>query len=187
MSETKQAQTWTIDPVHSSVSFSVRHLVVAKVRGRFAKFEGAVVMDEAAPERSSVSVTIDTASIETGVVDRDNHLRSADFFDVEKFPQMSFQSRRVETEADGRFRVVGDLTIHGVTREVVLEAEDQGRAKDPWGGQRAGFSAKTRIDRREFGLVWNQLLETGGVAVAEKIDIELEVEAVAASASTAAA
>jgi polyisoprenoid-binding protein YceI len=175
--------TWTIDRTHSAVGFAVRHMVMAKVRGRFTQWDGTIHIDEAAPERSSVEVEIAADSIDTGMADRDAHLRSADFFDVAAFPAITFKSRRIEREPDERFRVVGDLTVHGVTREVVLQAEDHGRGTDPWGGQRAGFSAKTTIDRRDFGLKWNQLLETGGVLVGEKVEIELEVQAVRATAA----
>lgn len=170
--------TWSIDPGHSAVGFAVRHMVVSKVRGRFTRWDGTIVVDERAPERSTVEVRIAADSIDTGVADRDVHLRSADFLETGIFPDITFKSRRIEREEGGRFRVFGDLTIREVTREVVLEAEDHGRAGDPWGGQRAGFSAKTSLDRRDFGLQWNQLLEAGGVLVGEKVEIEIEVEAV---------
>ena len=175
---TASPTTWTIDRTHSAVGFAVRHMVMAKVRGRFTKWDGTIHIDEAAPERSTVQVEIAADSIDTGMADRDAHLRSADFFDVAAFPAITFESRRVERESEERFRVIGDLTIHGVTREVVLQAEDHGRGTDPWGGRRAGFSARTTIDRRDFGLKWNQLLEAGGVLVGEKVEIELEVQAV---------
>lgn len=174
--------TWEIDASHSGVHFSVRHLVVAKVRGRFTAFAGTLAFDEAAPERSSVEVRIDAGSINTGVDQRDAHLRSPDFFDAEKFPALTFVSRRVERSADG-FTVTGDLTIRGVTREVVLPVEYAGHTKDPWGGERAGFAARVAIDRKDFGLTWNQLLEAGGVAVGDKVEIELEVEAVLKAAA----
>lgn len=161
--------SWNIDPTHSSINFSVRHMVFAKVRGRFGKFSGKIELG-ATP---SAEATIETASIDTGVADRDGHLRAADFFDVEKFPAITFKSKKVEKN-----RVTGDLTIRDVTREVVLETEDGGQAKDPWGNARVAFSAKTSIDRRDFGLKWNQALETGGVLVGEKIEIELEIQAV---------
>jgi polyisoprenoid-binding protein YceI len=170
--------TWKIDPTHSTVGFAVRHMVVSKVRGRFTRFDATIRIDEAAPERSEVVVTIAADSIDTGMADRDVHLRSADFLDVEAFPTVTFESRRVRRTSDGRFEVVGDLTLRGVTKEVMLQVEDHGRTGDPWGGRRAGFSAKAAIDRRDFGLQWNQLLETGGVLVGEKVEIEIEVEAV---------
>ncbi len=169
---------WTPDLVHSSVGFSVRHLVVSKVRGKFAKWSGTIRMDEHDLARAEVDVSIETASVDTGVEQRDNHLRSPDFFDVEKFPQLRFTSKKVEALGGDELRVTGDLTMHGVTREVTLEVEHAGRAKDPWGGARAGFSARTTLDRKDFGLGWNQLLEAGGVLVGERVDIEIEVEAV---------
>jgi polyisoprenoid-binding protein YceI len=174
---TTDIPTWEIDASHSGVHFFVRHLVVAKVRGRFTAFSGALAFDETAPERSSVEVRIDTASINTGVDQRDAHLRSPDFFDAERFPAITFASRRVERTADG-FRVTGDLTIRDTTREVVLPVDYAGRTRDPWGGERVGFTTRLAIDRRDFGLTWNQLLEAGGVAVGEKVEIELDVEAV---------
>lgn len=177
--------TWDIDATHSGVHFSVRHMVVAKVRGRFTAFGGAIAFDESAPERSSVEVRIDTASVDTGVPQRDGHLRSPDFFDAEKFPAITFKSRRVET-GEG-LQVTGDLTIRDTTREVVLPVEFAGLAKDPWGNQRAIFAARLTIDRKDFGLGWNQVLETGGVLVGDKVEIELEVEAVKAVPAAAAA
>jgi polyisoprenoid-binding protein YceI len=169
--------TWDIDTGHSAIHFYVRHMVISKVHGRFAKWSGSIQLDEQDLTRSSVDVSIDTASIDTQVADRDTHLRSADFLDVEKYPRMTFRSKRIQKAGDG-YRVVGDLDLHGVVREVTLEAEFAGTGKDPWGNQRAGFSAKTSLDRREFGLVWNSALETGGVLVGEKVEIAIELEAV---------
>ncbi|QSQ19046.1 YceI family protein [Pyxidicoccus parkwayensis] len=177
---------WNIDTTHSGIHFSVRHMVIAKVRGSFQKFSGVVALDEQDVTNSSVSVTIDTASINTGVEQRDNHLRSADFFEVEKFPAITFQSTKVEKSGGSGLKVTGKLTIRDVTREVVLEAEQLGTGKDPWGNTKAAFEAKTSIDRRDFGLQWNQALETGGVLVGEKIEIALEVQAVKAQAQQAA-
>jgi polyisoprenoid-binding protein YceI len=179
-------RTWNIDTTHSNVSFSIRHLVIAKVRGSFKSFSGAVALDEASPERSTVTVEIDVASIDTAEPKRDEHLRSADFFDVAQFPKLTFVSKRVETEGKEVARVIGDLTIHGVTREVTLAVEELGRAKDPWGGERAAFSATASIDRKDFGLRWNQALEAGGVLVGDKVEIALDVQAVLASAAQAA-
>ncbi|HEX6939236.1 MAG TPA: YceI family protein [Longimicrobiales bacterium] len=170
--------TWTIDPAHTTVEFVVKHMMIAKVKGRFADVSGTIVLDEDALERSSVEVEIAAASIDTRVADRDAHLRSADFLDVENHPKLTFRSRRIEPAGEGAFRVVGDLTIRGTTREVVLDVEDQGRGKDPWGGERAAFSATTEIDRRDYGLVWNAALETGGVLVGDNVRINIEVEAV---------
>lgn len=174
--------TWQIDPAHTETGFTVKHLMISRVRGRFGTVSGTIVLDEAEPVHSSVDVEIDVSSIDTGQTDRDAHLRSADFFDVEQHPTMTFRSRRVEQEADDRFRVVGDLTIRGVTREVTLNVVDEGRGTDPWGGERAAFSATTTIDRRDFGLTWNQALEKGGVLVAYDVNITLDVQAVQAAA-----
>jgi polyisoprenoid-binding protein YceI len=173
---------WNIDLAHSGINFSIRHMVVSKVRGRFAKFTGSVEIDDADLTRSTVEATIDVSSIDTGVAQRDEHLRSPDFFDVGKYPELRFKSTRIEKTGDDRYRVTGELTIRDVTREVALEVEYGGRAKDPWGNERAGFTAKTTIDRKDFGLQWNQVLEAGGVLVGERVDIELEVEAVRAAA-----
>ncbi|MCY1076407.1 YceI family protein [Archangium lansingense] len=179
--------TWNIDLTHSGIHFTVRHMVISKVRGSFRKFSGAVSLDEQDPTGSSVSVQIDTASIDTGVQQRDDHLRSPDFFDVAKFPALSFQSTKVEKSSGGGLRVTGNLTIRDVTREVVLEAEQLGIGKDPWGNIKAAFEAKTTIDRRDFGLQWNQALEAGGVLVGEKVEIALEVQAVKAQSTEKAA
>jgi polyisoprenoid-binding protein YceI len=180
------SNTWNIDASHSSVTFSVRHMVFAKVRGRFGKLEGTLNVPDDEPARAEVEVAIDAASIDTGVADRDHHLRSADFLDVATFPKLVFKSQRVEPVSGNRYRLVGELTLRDVTREVVLDVEYNGRAKDPWGNDRAALSASTSIERSDFGLRWNQLLESGGVLVGERIDIELEVQAVKASAAQAA-
>jgi polyisoprenoid-binding protein YceI len=177
---------WALDTAHSGIAFSVRHMVVAKVRGRFAGWSGSVELDEADLTRSRVAVEIDARSIDTGNAQRDEHLRSADFLDAEQFPTLRFESRKIENVAPDSFRVVGDLTLHGVTRAVTLAVERGGQAKDPWGNRRAGFSASASILRSDFGLVWNQALETGGVLVADRIDIELDVQAVQAAARKSA-
>ena len=171
--------TWTIDTTHASVGFSVRHMMLAKVRGHFTKWEGKIELDDANPAASSVEASIDVASIDTREAQRDGHLRSADFFDAEKYPKISFRSTKIEPKGDG-YQLTGDLSMHGVTKPVRLEVENLGGGKDPWGKQRVAFAAKGQIDRREFGLVWNQALETGGVLVGEKIDVEIEVQAVKA-------
>ncbi len=168
---------WDIDVGHSAIHFWVRHMVISKVHGRFARWSGTVDLDPQDLARSSVQVRIDAASIDTQVADRDAHLKSADFLDVAKHPEIAFTSKRVEAAAGG-LRVVGDLTLHGVTREVALEAEFAGTGKDPWGNERAGFSAKAALDRKDFGLVWNAALETGGVLVGEKVEISIELEAI---------
>ncbi len=170
---------WDIDVAHSAIHFHVRHMVISKVHGRFARWSGALQLDLEDLARSSVEVEIDTASIDTQVADRDTHLRSPDFLDVARYPKMTFRSKRIEKAGEG-WRVTGDLTLHGVTREVTLDAEFAGVGKDPWGNERAGFSAKAAIDRKAFGLAWNAALETGGVLVGEKVKIELEIELVKA-------
>lgn len=175
--------TWTIDSSHSAVNFSVRHLVIAKVRGRFAKFEGHVAFDDATGKPTRVVASIDAASVDTRDDKRDAHLRSADFFDVEKHPKLTFESTSLEARGKDHFVLRGNLSLHGVTKEIALDVTEEGRAKDPWGGERAAFSAKGSLDRKEYGLTWNQALEAGGVLVGEKIDIEIEVEAVKEKAS----
>lgn len=177
---------WTIDPGHSAIHFSVRHMVFAKVRGRFGAWTGTLEGDPADPAGVSVTVAIDASSIDTGVADRDAHLRSADFLDVARFPELRFTSKRVERTGQGRYRVHGELTLRDVTREVVLEAEHAGGGRDPWGNERLAFTARTAIDRRDFGLRWNQVLEAGGVLVGERIEIEVDVQAVRAAAAVAA-
>jgi polyisoprenoid-binding protein YceI len=178
--------SWQIDATHSGINFSIRHMVVSKVRGRFAKYAGAIRVDEDDITRSVVQATIDAASIDTGTPQRDAHLRSADFFDVEQFPELRFRSTRIERIEADRYRVTGELTIRDVSREVSLDVEYGGRAKDPWGNERVGFVAKTALDRKEFGLGWNQVLEAGGVLVGDRVEIELEVQAVKGAAVQAA-
>lgn len=179
------AETWNIDPAHTSVEFVVKHMMFTTVRGRFKDVKGTVSVDEKNPGRSTVTAEIAAASIDTGAADRDKHLRSADFLDVEKHPTITFRSKRVEgamgKEGD-RFKVTGDLTIRGTTMEVTLDVTFEGRGKDPWGNQRAGARATTEIDRREWGLKWNQALETGGILVGNNVRIEIEAQAVAAAA-----
>jgi polyisoprenoid-binding protein YceI len=181
-------QTWNLDPTHSSITFTVRHMVVAKVHGRFARFEGTVSLPEGGElSGASTSVSIDAASIDTQVEARDNHLRSPDFFDVQAFPRITFQSKRVLPQGGkGALRIVGDLTLHGITREVELEAEYLGKMTDPFGTERVAFSASGRLERKDFGLTWNQALEAGGVLVGERVDLTLEVQAVKAAAAKAA-
>jgi polyisoprenoid-binding protein YceI len=171
-------ERWEIDSSHSSVHFSVRHLVIAKVRGSFTRWSGTVQVPDGDFSKATVAVGIDASSIDTGVADRDGHLKSADFFDVAKYPELRFVGRRIDPRSHGEIDVVGDLTIKGITREVVLRVEQHGQARDPWGNQRAAFSAKTSIDRKDFGLTWNQVLETGGVMVGDRVEIEAEIEAV---------
>lgn len=172
------AGAWAIDPSHSTVQFVVRHMMVAKVRGRFGTFSGSITIGDE-PLVSSVTASIDAASIDTGDAQRDEHLRSADFLDVERHPALEFASRAVRENGDGTYTVEGDLTIHGTTRPVELHLEYLGLGKDPWGGTRAGFEASTVISRKDFGLEWNVALEAGGFLVGDKVQIELDIEAVA--------
>ena len=171
--------TYTIDLTHSDVGFSVRHMVFAKVRGHFTKWTADLAFDQADPSKDAVNVSIDVASIDTREAQRDGHLKSADFLDAEKYPKITYKSTKVESAGAKKYAVTGDLTIHGVTKPVKLDVEELGGGKDPWGNQRVAFAAKARIDRGEFGLKWNQVLETGGVLVGEHIDIEIDVEAIA--------
>ncbi len=171
------AGTFALDPAHTRVGFVARHLMVSKVRGAFEEVSGTITVGED-PLASSVNVTIATKSIDTGQADRDNHLRSADFLNVEVHPELTFTSTRVTDFKDGEFTLVGDLTIAGVTREVELEVEFEGVAKSPWGQEVIGFTASTEIDREDFGLTWNQTLETGGVLVGRKVKIEISAEGI---------
>jgi polyisoprenoid-binding protein YceI len=171
--------TWRLDPAHSSVEFSVKHMMMTTVRGRFKELEATLTADEAHPEGCCVEVTMQVASIDTGMPDRDAHLKGPDFFDAERYPTITFRSNRLQGDFDNegdRFQVVGDLTLHGTTMEVTLDCTFEGRGKDPWGKERAGFSARTELDRREWGLKWNQVIETGGVLVANRVRIEAEVQ-----------
>jgi len=179
-------QQYKLDSAHSSVGFAVRHMMFAKVRGRFGAFRGTIALDPEKLDRSSVEVEIDAASIDTGTPDRDNHLRSADFFDAEQFPKLTFKSTRIEHQGGDRYAVHGTLAIRGVERDITLDAEYGGLAKDPWGNERALFTATGSLDRREYGLKWNQALEAGGVLVGERVELELEVQAVNAAATKAA-
>ena len=160
--------------------------MIAKVRGQFTRWTAALSVPDGDFTKGVVDVTIDASSIDTGVADRDAHLKSADFLDVATHPEITFHGRRIEPLGEGRFTFVGDLTIRGTRREVALEVESAGQTKDPWGHVRAGFAARTSIDRRDFGLTWNQALEAGGVMVGDKVAIELEIEAVRQDASAAA-
>jgi len=169
--------TFVLDPSHSHVGFSVRHVMVSKVRGRFSSFTGTITVADD-PTASSVEAEIEVASIDTRDSGRDDHLRSADFFEAEAHPTATFRSTRVVQAAPGRFTVVGDLTIRGVTKPVELDVEYEGTAQDPWGNQRIGVSATTEINREDFGLTWNQNLERGGVLVGKSIKVEIEAEGV---------
>jgi polyisoprenoid-binding protein YceI len=169
------AGTWTIDPAHSGVEFVVTHLMISKVRGRFSDISGSVVTD-GTPEGSRIEAEIGTASITTNDAGRDTHLRSGDFFDVEKFPKIRFVSTAVKSTSSDEFVVTGDLTIRGVTRPVEMKVTSEGSTRDPWGNDRAGFSGSLRIDRRDFGLTWNQALEAGGVMVSNEVKLTIDVE-----------
>ncbi|MBW3552285.1 MAG: YceI family protein [Gemmatimonadetes bacterium] len=177
-----ETRTWTLDPAHTQVEFSAKHMMFTTVRGVMTVETGTLVIDEENPDKSRVDVEIDARSIDTSSSDRDTHLRSADFLDVENHPKITFRSKRVEgahAEAGDEFRVTGDLTIRGTTKEVTLDARFEGRGMDPWGGERAGFSAETKIDRREWGLKWNQALEAGGVLVGNEVKVSIQAQAVA--------
>ena len=169
------AGRWTIDRAHSSVGFTVRHMMVSKVRGRFADFDAEIVTAEN-PLESSLRATVQMASIDTGDADRDQHLRTNDFFDIETYPQMTFVTTGI-TESGGEHQLHGDLTIRGVTRPVTFDLEFGGAGKDPWGNTKAGFTVTGTINRKDFGIQWNAPLETGGVLIADKVAIELDIEA----------
>ncbi len=175
--------TWTIDPMHAEVGFAVKHLMIATIRGRFGKVSGTVTTDDENPRNAKVDVAIDITSIDTRQEQRDAHLRSADFFDAEHHPTMHFVSKRIEGDTTSRFKVIGDLTIKDRTREVTLDATLEGQGRDPWGNDRAGFAATAKIDRTDFGLTWNQLLEAGGVAVGNEVKLSIDVELVKQAAS----
>ncbi len=174
----QQTTTFQIDRMHSDVEFQVRHLLT-KVRGHFGDFGGTVIMDDAHPANSQVEVTINADSIDTQTPDRDTHLRSADFFDVETYPTITFKSTSVDARGEGAFDVAGNLTIHGVTRPVVLPVSYLGRAKDPWGNDKAAFETELMINRKDFGLNWNAALETGGFLVGDDVKISLSIQAAA--------
>jgi len=171
------AATWQIDPDHSSFQFKVRHLMVSNVKGDFTKAKGVVTIDERDIANLKLEITIDAASVNTGHAKRDEHLRNADFFDVAKHPTITFVSKRAEKAGMDRLKVIGDLTMHGVTREVTVDVEGPTQeVKDPLGNFRRGATATTKINRKDFGLTWNRVLETGGVVVGEDVDIFVEIE-----------
>jgi len=175
----QSASTWVIDPAHSVVELAVKHMMFSTVKGRFPKVSGTIVLNQDNLTASSVVAEIEAASVDTGEQARDTHLRSADFLDVERFPTIAFRSTEIVPQVGSRFVVAGDLTIHGVTREVTLDAELVGTGTDPWGNQRAGFTASTIVNRSDFGLTWNQALEAGGVLVSDQVKISLEIQATA--------
>jgi polyisoprenoid-binding protein YceI len=175
--------TWNLDPAHSGLQFAVKHMVISTVRGNFRGFEVDAEIDETNLANSRATVRIDAASMTTGNADRDAHLRSADFFDVEAHPTIEFASRGIERRGGGDYRITGDLTIRGVTRTVVLDGEMQGPVKDPWGGLRFGLSATGKLNRKEFGLSWNAALEAGGFVVGDEVKLTIEAELVKATSA----
>ena len=170
--------TWQIDPVHSDATFSVRHAMVATVRGQFKVLSGTLEIDEAHPENSLVEAQVETASIDTRDENRDAHLRTGDFFEAEKYPVITFKSTRVESAGGDHYHVLGILNLHGVEKEVTFDAEYSGQGKDPWGNTRAGLSAKATISRKDFGMTFNAALETGGVLVSDAVKIEIDLSAI---------
>ncbi|MEO7962586.1 MAG: YceI family protein [Gemmatimonadaceae bacterium] len=168
--------TWNIDASHSNVEFAVRHMMVATAKGRFSEIVGTVEYDGSNFAGAQIQVEIPIASIDTRQEQRDAHLRSPDFFDAENHPIATFVSKRISGNPSGEFQIVGDLTIRGITKEVVLQAESHGAVRDPWGMDRAGFSASTKINRNDFGLTWNATLETGGFVVAPEVKLTLDIE-----------
>jgi polyisoprenoid-binding protein YceI len=175
---TTDTRTYKIDKSHSEVIFQVRHLVT-KVRGRFDEFEGTVAINDDKPELSSVEFTIQATSIDTNEAQRDTHLRSADFFDVENYPTITFKSRKIVKKSNEAYDVLGDLTIHGVTKDITLPVTHLGTAKDPWGNERVGFEAEVTLNRKDYGLTWNAPLEVGGFLVGDEVKVSLSVQAVA--------
>src|SRR5215831_1594470 len=173
-----RAETWNIDPAHTTVEFSVRHMMISNVKGQFEKVSGTIAANGSDPNSVQISAVIDATSINTRVEKRDAHLKSAAFLDVNKYPTITFKSTKVEPDGPNKWRVTGDLTLHGVTKPVVLEVETAAPIKDPTGKSRVGETATTEIDRKDFGVVWNKPLETGGVLVGDEVSIAIEVEAV---------
>ena len=179
ISPTTETTAWTIDPVHSSAEFKVKHMMITNVKGRFTDVKGTLEFDQADVTKSKITATIDAASIDTRNDDRDTHLKSADFFDVEKFPTLTFTSTRITKAGAGELKAEGDLTIRDVTRPVVFEVEGPSEpGTDPWGNTRIGWEATTKINRKDFGLTWNSALETGGLLVGDEVTITLDVQAV---------
>jgi polyisoprenoid-binding protein YceI len=173
-------ERWNIDTAHSGIHFSVRHMVISKVRGAFNQWSGSIDIDPATKKVAGAEVSIDVTSIDTREDKRDGHLKSADFFDAENHPKITFKSKRVEHTGASTFKLFGDITIRGATKEIVVEGENAGSGKDPWGNERLIFTGRTSLERGDFGLKWNQALETGGVLVGERIDIEIDAQALKA-------
>ncbi|GGW46227.1 YceI family protein [Streptomyces xantholiticus] len=176
---------YTIDPAHSSIGFTVRHAMVTNVRGSFGEHEGTLQLDGGDPSRSTASIDVAMASIDTGISDRDGHLRSGDFFDVERFPKMTFRSTGAEQLGGDKYRIIGDLTIKDVTRPLAIDLEFQGSATDVYGNERVGFEGGTEILRSDWGLTWNAALEAGGVMVSDKVKLTFDISAIKAAAPTA--
>lgn len=177
-SEKRPTSRWHIDSAHSSAEFAVRHMMVSTVKGSFKTLSGTVTLDESNPENSGVEAEIDASSIDTGVPDRDNHLRSPDFFDVAKHPKLRFRGVRIETDDGDSGKLHGAVTIHGVTQPLTLEVSYLGEIRDPWGQRRRGYAAEGILSRKDFGMVWNQVLDAGGVLVGDKIKVTLNIETV---------
>jgi polyisoprenoid-binding protein YceI len=178
-----RAETYSIDPGHSEVSFTIRHMVT-NVRGRFNDFAGMVNMDPKNLPKSSVELHIKATSIDTAVPDRDKHLRSADFFDVEKYPEITFKSESIAPAGKDKYNVTGTLTMHGVSKKVTLPVSFLGQAKDPWGGTRAGFETATTLNRKDYGIVWNKAIDNGGVLLGDDVKVEINLEAKAEAPAT---
>jgi polyisoprenoid-binding protein YceI len=172
------ADTWQIDPAHTNVEFTVRHMMISNVKGQFQKTTGTITINGNDPASATIDATIDASSVDTRVERRDTHLKSPDFLDVAKYPTITFKSTKVEADGSGKFKVTGDLTLHGVTKPVVLEVESSGAPVKVMGGLHAGASATTKINRSDFGLTWNKALETGGVVVGDEVAISIDVEAI---------
>jgi len=180
-----RASTWEIDPAHTSAQFAIRHLMVSTVRGDFRKVSGTVNLDDQDATKSTIEASIDVASINTGIEKRDDHLKSPDFFDVAKYPTMTFKSKKVQKAGgEGKYKITGDLTLHGATKEVVLDFEGNLKPiKDPMGKTRVGGMASTKINRKDFGLAWNKALETGGVVVGDEVTVTIDLEMTQADAA----
>jgi len=179
-----QAESYKIDPSHSEVGFTIRHMV-SNVRGRFNDFSGTVDMDPKAPQKGSVEFSVKTTSIDTGNADRDKHLRTADFFDVEKYPELTFKSDSVKPAGKNKYNVTGTLTMHGVSKKVTLPVTFNGEGKDPWGNTRAGFETATKLDRKEYGIVWNKAIDNGGVLLGDDVNVSINLETVKAAPAAA--
>jgi polyisoprenoid-binding protein YceI len=173
------ADTYKVDPGHSDVSFQVRHMLT-QVRGKFNEYEGTIQLDPAKMENSSVEFKVKAASIDTGAADRDKHLRTADFFDTEKFPEISFKSKSIKATGKDTYNVTGTFTMHGVSKEITLPVSFLGTVKDPWGNQRAAFSAETTLDRKDYGIVWNKALDSGGALLGDDVKVSINLETVKA-------